>query len=120
MKEFFKPTIPKIVLMLLLPLYLAVELEVVQAGEAAFNFIASPFPFVVLIFAVLAYWGSAPSGTFGAQWSMGTADQKILGVVLEIILPLVISYLISCLIFYSVKKLKPQKNENKTEPIEGK
>ncbi len=101
--------------MLLLPFYLAVELEVVQAGESAFNVIASPFPFVVLIFAVLAYWGSAPSGAFGAEWSMGTIGQKILGIALEVILPLVISYLISCLILYSVKKLKPQKGENKAE-----
>jgi len=120
MKEFFKPTIPKIVLMLLLPLYLAVELEVVQAGESAFNLIASPFPFVVLIFAVLAYWGSAPSGTFGAEWSMGTAGQKILGIALEVLLPLAISYLFACLILYSVKKLKPQKDNNKTKDSDEK
>lgn len=120
MKEFFKPTIPKIVLMLLLPLYLAVELEVVQAGESAFNLIASPFPFVVLIFAVLAYWGSVPSGAFGAEWSMATVSQKILGIALEVILPLVISYLISCLILYSVKKLKPKNDENKAKPADEK
>ncbi len=120
MKEFFRPTIPKIVLMLLLPLYLAVELEVVQAGESAFNLIASPFPFVVLIFAVLAYWGSVPSNTFGAEWSMATVGQKSLGVVLEIVLPLAISYLLSCSILYAIKKLKPQKEEHKAEPLEEK
>jgi len=116
MKEFFKPTILKIALMLLLPLYLAVELEVVQVGESAFNLIASPFPFVVLIFAVLAYWGSAPSDAFGAEWSIATVGQKFLGIALEVILPLVISYLIVCLILYSIRKLKPKKEEQKTEP----
>ena len=98
MKEFFKPSIAKIALMLLIPLYLAVEVGVEKVGFTAtsvdltYGLLLFPLPYVVVFFSAFAIIGSTSIDTSTWQWANFSIWQKGWGIFLEFIVPLIISY----------------------------
>ncbi|MBU0597764.1 hypothetical protein KKF61_02065 [Patescibacteria group bacterium] len=109
MKDFLKPTIVKIILALLIPLFLGLEVLLSNSGEAAggltYSLMLFPYPWIVMLILLTFIMVSGPIDTLNSHWSYFSNGQKIWVGFLELIIPLVIAYILACLIAYGLKKL---------------
>ncbi|MFA6098183.1 MAG: hypothetical protein WCV50_01920 [Patescibacteria group bacterium] len=109
MKEFFRPTKLKLILTFLLPFYLGIIYEISQTGSgteavATPNFTVSLLPYILLIFGAVALWANKEG--FFDKLSLITTGQAVWYFCLEVILPLIVNYLLACLIAFIYYKIK--------------
>jgi len=109
MKEFLKPTLAKLILIVLIPFYFGVIGDFALGADGVSTIIVSQvrvvfLPYVVLIFSAMVLWIS--SGGVLADYSFLSTGQKILYLFTEAILPLLINYLLACLIVYIYRIFK--------------
>ncbi|MDD5040558.1 MAG: hypothetical protein PHY34_05420 [Patescibacteria group bacterium] len=118
MKDFFKPTIAKLLLTFLFPFFFAVEYVVSRTASGTagdFNLIVQPLPYLIMLIGIIAMSGrTAPLGSTTLQWSDVTIGQKAIGVLFELVLPLAITYLLACGIMFAYKKGRDRVRANVT------
>jgi len=122
MKEFFKPTKAKIILMLLIPFYLAIEIGAAKAGAASsisltYNLIFFSLPYVVMIFIGISLLANVPLDSTSWFWPQFSLGQKIWIFFLELIIPLLINYVLACLIVYLYRRIK-ERERRKAESFQ--
>ena len=108
MKDFFKPTVAKIIIMLVLPfyfgiiatVYLDLDFSVVVEQAVSVTFI----PYIILVFGTMYLWSS--SENFFDNLAVLNTSQTIWYFFLEIILPLIINYLLACLLIHFYRRYK--------------
>lgn len=116
MKEIFKPTKAKIIVTLLLPLYIGMVVEVVNvtsSGIASGEWRLILVPFAFLFFGGLAVF--VTNENFFSALSNYSLGESVWYFFLEIILPLMINYVVACLLVHYSKKLWRQYKKTSTE-----
>ena len=119
MKNFFKPTIFKIALTFFIPFYFGVVGQVVVDANSQISIVNKAsvtfLPYVILIFGTMYLWTS--SELIFAEMALLTTSQKFLYIFLEVLLPIIINYLIACVIVYLIKFIWPHnKKKIKNSP----
>lgn len=111
MKDFFKFTKVKLLLTLLLPFYFAIAVQTIFGPNAT---VASKYfidikwiPFVLLIFGTMYIWSATDRYFF--DFSLLSGSQKIFFVLSETLLPLIINYILVCLLVYLYNYLKKKR-----------
>ncbi|MFA5134365.1 MAG: hypothetical protein WC505_01100 [Patescibacteria group bacterium] len=103
MKGFFKPTKAKVCIAFLVPLFVAIEVVPVEGGTT-YDFALTVSPYIVFIFSLITLWTKSDSVI--ADFQSATLSQKLQAVLLELFLPLLIGYLISCCIVYLFQEIR--------------
>ncbi len=115
MKEFFRFTKGKILLTLLVPFYFGIVTEISNnegMREAVTRLNVVMVPFIVLLLWAIFYWASGPEVAY--QFADLSVFQMILYFILEIIVPLLLNYIIACIIVYLYHKIRSKKKQSKT------
>ncbi|MCH7492168.1 hypothetical protein IID19_01070 [Patescibacteria group bacterium] len=106
MKDIFRPTKAKIIVTLLLPLYIGMVIEVASISSGGLA--AGEWKLIFLPFAFLFFGGLAVfivNENFFSALSNYSFGESVWYFFLEIILPLIINYVIACLLVHYSKKL---------------
>ncbi len=106
-KDFFKPTKWKIILTLIIPIYLTytVHFAMVLPPAKSVWYAITFYPIPIL----LIYFGSIYSYFQPLSKPLFPFPEKVLHFLLDYILPLLINYVIVCLIIFLFKKIKSKK-----------
>lgn len=104
MKGFFTPTKAKVLIAFLVPLFVAFEVLPVDGGGTTYDFALTVSPYIVFIFSLFTLWTT--SDAVIAEFQSATSSQKVQAVLLELLLPLIVGYLISCCIVYLYTEIR--------------
>lgn len=112
MKQFFKPTWAKIILMLLVPIYFGyvIEFGSPSATGSTLDIVFqgwrfSPLPYIALFFGAISV--ILGEERFFAGISQFNPGETVWYFCLEIVLPLVINYLLACVLVFVYRKAFP-------------
>ncbi len=111
MKRFFKPTRAKIILTLLLPVYIGIEIGVEKTlldAPTTYDLSLLPLPYIVALFMIAGLW-IIPIEDTSFNWPLFSTGQKITSFLFELIIPLIVSYVIACIVVCMYRKYKKRK-----------